>query len=105
MAGFADVQAALDRAIGPADIGFHRAFWRVLTRDQFVAKKVYNYPLVVVGDATSSNKVRALRGHLPFGDDTGTVGASMPRMPARMPAMPEADIELIEQWINQGCPA
>jgi hypothetical protein len=107
MVGFSDIQAVLDKAIGGANvnIGAHHAFWRGITRDQFVAKTVFTIAVVAVGDASSSNIIKALRGQVPFGNDVGTVGANLPRMPYGMAAMPEADINLIEGWINNGCPA
>jgi hypothetical protein len=39
----------LDTAIGGpgVNIGVHGAFWRGLTRDQFVAKQVLSLPLLV----------------------------------------------------------
>jgi hypothetical protein len=102
---YSQVQQALDRAInGMATIGAHGAFWRTLTRDQFVVKKVFGQQLLVVGDPANSNIVKAVRGQLPFGSDTGTVGATFRRMPAGLPAMTEPDIELIEVWIKNGCP-
>jgi len=98
------VRQALDRAVNGSNFGAHGAFWRTLTRDQFVMKKIFGKQLVAVGDAANSNLVRALRGTLPFGSDTGTAGASLRRMPAARPPMEEADIALIEQWIQAGCP-
>lgn len=54
-----------------ASIAAHCTFWRTLTRDEFVVKKVFGKQLVVVGDPANSNLVKALRGQLPFGSDTG----------------------------------
>ena len=41
----------LDTAIGGPDVGIgaHGAFWRGLTRDQFVAKRVFGQDVVQVG--------------------------------------------------------
>lgn len=102
---YLQVQQALDRAInGMASIGAHGTFWRTLTRDEFVVKKIFGKQLVLVGDPANSNVVKALRGLTPFGSDTGTAGATLRRMPAGLPAMADADILLIENWIKQGCP-
>ena len=101
---YTQIKGALDRAVNNANFGAHGAFWRALDRDGFVAKRVFGKQLLVVGDPSNSNIIKALRGIAPFGSDTGTVGASTRRMPAGLPAMPEADIALIEDWIRQGCP-
>src|SRR5262249_48533619 len=99
------VQQALDRAIqNMSTIGAHGPFWRTLTRDQFVVKKVFGKQVVTVGDPANSNLIKALRGLTPFGSDTGTSGATFRRMPAGLPPMPEEDITLIETWIANGCP-
>lgn len=101
---YSQVQQALDRAINDvANIGAHGAFWRTLTRDEFVVKKVFGKQLVVGGDPANSNILKALRGETPFGSDTGTSGAALRRMPAGLPPMREEDIALIETWIRNGC--
>lgn len=98
----------LDQGIGgpDVDIGAHRAFWRGLTRDEFVAKTVFGNALVVLGDGPASNLVRALKGEAPFGFDLPEApeGADFRRMPAGRPAVPTDSIAFIEQWINDGCP-
>jgi hypothetical protein len=104
MPTFQDVQQALDRSVGGVQIGAHGAFWRGLTRDQFIAKKVFGRPIVTMGNAAESNIIKALRGQAPFGADIGTPDATIPRMPAFLPPMPEEDINLIAQWIDQTCP-
>jgi hypothetical protein len=105
---YARVLAILDNAIGgpTAQIGVHGPFWRGLTRDQFVAKKVFGLKIVDVGNGPGSNLVRALRGEVPFGaDQPGTPPeAEFSRMPAGFPPVQAADITFIEQWINNGCP-
>ncbi len=99
----------LDAAIGGPDvnIAMHRAFWRGLSRDQFVAKKVLGLDLLVVGDGRASNLVKALRGEPPFGADLPEppTDARFSRMPTGMPPVPDADIDFIKQWIDAGCPA
>jgi photosystem II stability/assembly factor-like uncharacterized protein len=105
---FQQVREILDAAIGGPDveIGVHRAFWRGLTREEFVTKKVVNRPLLVVGDGAGSNLVRALAGEAPFGADLPEPpdGAIFSRMPAGMAAVAPESIAFIEQWIDDGCP-
>ena len=83
---FQRVCEILDEAVGgPGEsIGAHGAFWRGLTRDEFVAQSPVGRPLVVVGDGPASNLVRALKGQAPFGRDLipRPPGASIRRMPA-----------------------
>jgi Ferritin-like len=98
------VTQILDAAVGPGEFGAHGAFWRGQTRDQLVVKIVRGEQLLVVGNGRDSNLVRALRGQLPFGSDTGTAGADFPRMPADLAPVPDADIAVIEKWIDDGCP-
>lgn len=102
------VTQILDQAIGGpnVNIGVHRAFWRGLTREQFVTKKVFDLPLVTVSDGQHSNLVKALRGESPFGIDLPTPppDAEFSRMPAGLAAVAEEDIAFIQQWIDDGCP-
>ena len=65
----------LDDSIGGPDVGIaaHGAFWRRLKRDEFIATKVFNYDLVVVGDGASSNLVKALKGQAPFGKNLARI--------------------------------
>jgi len=97
----------LDEAIGGpnVNIGVHGAFWRGLTRDQFVAKKVFNRDLVVIGNGSVSNLVKALKGEAPFGADLPTPppGAQFSRMPAGLPPVSDANIAFIQTWIDDGC--
>jgi photosystem II stability/assembly factor-like uncharacterized protein len=106
--GFQRVIDILDESIGGPGVGIgrHGAFWRGLTRDQFVAKKVFGKALVVLGDGANSNLVLALKGLAPFGADQPDppAGATMSRMPVALDAVPAESISFIEQWINDGCP-
>lgn len=97
MTRFDHVKEILDAAVGGKNIHAHGPFWRGLSRDGFVAKVVFGEQLLVVGDAASSNLVKALRGLPPFD------GSDYPRMPAGMDPVPEPDIRFIEAWINEGC--
>ena len=98
----------LDNAIGGpnVNIGIHGAFWRGLTRDQFVARQVQGIPLVVVGDGAASNLIRALRGKSPFGDDLDPPqpNSRYDRMPSGLPPVAAVDIDFIQKWIDDGCP-
>lgn len=104
MKRFDRVKQILDEAIGDAAIGAHGAFWRPLDLPAFKAKKVYGKQLVVAGDVGKSNLILALRGESPFGADIGVAGATYPRMPARMPPVPNGKIDFIAQWVADGCP-
>jgi hypothetical protein len=100
MADFVRVLEILDNAIGGpgAHIGAHGAFWRGLTRDQFINKSVFGLKLIELGDGAHSNLVKALKGEEPFDDLT------FRRMPAGRPPVPAAQIAEIEDWINAGAP-
>lgn len=102
---FGQIIQILDAAVGPEPFGAHGPFWRGLTRDQFVVRIVRGEQLLIVGNGPESNLVKALRGQLPFGADTGAVGADFSRMPAggRDPVS-DANIAIIERWIDDGCP-
>jgi hypothetical protein len=108
MTRYDHILAILDQAIGgPAvNIGEHGAFWRDLTRDEFVQKRVIEIALVAVGNGADSNLVKALKGQSPFGDDLTVppAGAIYPRMPADLAPVADIDIAFIEKWINDGCP-
>jgi photosystem II stability/assembly factor-like uncharacterized protein len=106
--GLRRVIEILDEAIGGPQVGIgaHRTFWRGLTRDEFVAKKVFGKALVIVGDGANSNLVLALKGQSPFGADLPDppAGATISRMPAGRSPVPADSVAFIEQWINDGCP-
>jgi photosystem II stability/assembly factor-like uncharacterized protein len=104
---FQKVIEILDRSVGGPDVqvGFpHMAFWRGLSRDEFVAKTVFGLRLISLGNGPGSILVNALKGEAPFGADIGTPGADFNRMPSGMPAVPDDEIAFIEGWINDGCP-
>ena len=108
MTTFERVVQILDDAIGGANanIGVHGAFWRGKTRDQFVALKVLGKQLLVIGNGSQSNLIKALRGDAPFGSDLANppAGATIPRMPDGLPPVTAADIGFISGWIDAGCP-
>jgi hypothetical protein len=107
MNGFSQIQQILDTAVGGPDVVVtapHRAFWRNITRDEFVAYQFMELQIVTLNDGAGSNIVKALRGQAPFGDDIGTPDATIPRMPAGMDPVPDDQIAIIAQWIDAGCP-
>jgi hypothetical protein len=101
---FREVVNILDAAVsGPeTEVGPpHYAFWRKVTRDEFVATKLLGQPILVLGDGAHSNLILSLKGEPPFGSGPD---AELPRMPVGFNPMPDDSIRLIELWINDGCP-
>lgn len=107
-ARYRGVLEILDAAIGGpgANIGFHGAFWRGLSRDQFVVRKVYGRQLLVVGDGASSLLMHALKGIGLFGADLPQPPpeARYSRMPVGFPPVPDEQVAFVERWIDDGCP-
>jgi hypothetical protein len=104
---FQQVKEILDNSVGGANAGVagpHRAFWRNQNRDQLVAFKILGLPIVALGSGSDSNLIKALRGEEPFGQDIGTPGASIRRMPAGLDPVPPDQIAFISAWIDDGCP-
>ena len=107
---YADIVAMLDAAVGTHTVGAHGPFWRTLSRDQFVVFQAFgSIPLLATDaagnfDPEQSNFIKALQGKDPFGRDLGVPNARFPRMPARLPAMSDPDIEIIKNWISANCP-
>lgn len=104
MSSYQEIQNLLDRLVGGRAIGAHGAFWRNLTRDEFVNFRVFGYPLVVLRDSSQSNLIKALKGVAPFGSDTGASGGIFRRMPAGMTEASTEQIDFIAAWIDDGCP-
>lgn len=111
-ATYSTIQGILDKAIGGGGttIGSHGAFWRTLTRDQFVAHSVFGQKLIKQNsngsfDPDDSGLVKAVEARVPFGSDVGTSGAFFRRMPAGLTSMPPDDIKTIRDWITAKCPA
>lgn len=109
MKRFSEVKNILEEAVSEENIGAHGNFWRGKTREQFVAHKVFGNPLLVKKadgsfDENESNLVKALQGRSPFGSDIGVPGSTFRRMPAGLPPVPQEKLEIIRQWIKDGCP-
>src|SRR5688572_5138062 len=106
MSRFDQVKEILEQAVNGEVIGAHGNFWRNTTRDQLIAKKPFGRQLLIVGDGSGSNLVKALLGEAPFGADLPTPpsGAIFSRMPAGFPAVSTENIEFIRQWIDDECP-
>ena len=106
---FSAVKNILEEAVSGTDIGAHGNFWRDQSRDQFVAMSVFGRPLLSrradgTFDESESNLVKALEGRNPFGRDIGTPGATIRRMPAGLAPVAPDKVEVIRQWIRDGCP-
>jgi photosystem II stability/assembly factor-like uncharacterized protein len=102
---FQKVIQILDAAVGgpSVPVSFHGAFWREVSRNDFVTMKIFGLELISVGDGTGSMLVKALKGETPFGADTGNAEASFNRMPSGMAPVAANDIAFIQKWIDEGC--
>ena len=103
---FSQVKQLLDEAVNNANFGGpHGPFWRSQNRNEFVGFLVPvgggdpPEQLLIIGNASASNLIRALKGISPFGP-----GERFPQMPFGFDAMPPEKIAIIERWINDGCP-
>jgi photosystem II stability/assembly factor-like uncharacterized protein len=105
---FEHVIQILDDAIGGpgVNIAVHGAFWRHVTRDVFVARKVQGLDLLVLGNGAGSNLVKALKGESPFGQDLDNPppDARFDRMPSGLPPVSDDNIAFIQKWIDDRCP-
>lgn len=106
---FTAVKDILEESVSGEDIGAHGNFWRDLTRDRFVAFRVFGRPLLQrradgTFDENESNLVKALEGRTPFGSDIGTPSSVFRRMPAGLNPVAAEKVEVIRQWIRDGCP-
>ena len=109
--GFNRIREILDDAVQGQQIGAHGAFWRGITRDQFVAKSIFGRKLIFqrpdgTFDPDQSNLVRALEGSAPFGADLvpPPAGAIFNRMPDGFSPVSQSQIDEIRAWISAGCP-
>ena len=109
--GYSRVREILDIAVNGDSFGAHGAFWRSLSRDQFIVKVVRGQPLIArrsdgTFDPDESNLIKALEGRAPFGLNNvpPTPGAFLNRMPDGYPPLAQALIDEIRTWIGAGCP-
>lgn len=101
---YPDIQQILDEAIDGQDIGAHRAFWRQLTRDQFVEHRVFGCPIIFNDNGTfvgpRSPLVQILRGPIEC-----PVDRERPQMPVGFPPLAAEKVQIISDWIDAQCPA
>ncbi|MEO7689104.1 MAG: tyrosinase family protein [Sphingomonas sp.] len=111
--GYADVQEILRSAAGEkGGVGTLGAFWE-LPLSEFLGLNVMGLALVEpvqaggsccgksnasAGRGARSALVRGLRGQSPFD------GTQFPRLPWSGAKVSDTDIDLIEMWIDEGCP-
>ena len=92
---YRDIQKILNDAVENEDIGAHGAFWRRLSRDEFVDHPVSGCLLIHKWDGAMSNLVMILRGPTKCG----------PQMPAGgFPPVSEENIQTISDWIDNEAP-
>jgi hypothetical protein len=98
MKTFQDIQEILDELVDNRSFGAHGAFWRTLSRDEFVEHRVFGYQIIKLGNPSESNIIKALKGLPPFN------GVPFRSMPAGMDEATAIQIKTIEDWIENGCP-
>jgi hypothetical protein len=102
---YPDIQQILNDAVENENIGAHGAFWRTLDRDGFVARVVFDCPLIYKDPQSGmfvgkdSNLVKILRGPINCG------GNEQFQMPVAFLPVPEEKVKTIEDWIDAQCPA
>jgi hypothetical protein len=101
---FPDIQRILDEAVEGQDIGAHGPFWRDITRDEFVAKKVFGCQIIFSDNGTfngpRSPLVQILQAPIEC-----PVDRERPQMPVGFPFVPAERIQIISDWIDAQCPA
>ncbi len=115
ISSYVGVQKLLDDFVTnnniPIQFSPHGAFWRNMTRDQFVSGNIPNVPhpdtgepmkILIVNNSENSNIIMSLRGTpgTVFDPATGLIG----RMPPSGPFMPEPDVKRLAAWIDAGAP-
>lgn len=88
------IRIVLERVLGAAPLPFHIAFWRDRTRAEILETHVLGQRLIVEGQPEASPLIQALRG-----EASGPVRAYFGQVRADA-----HDLEVIEQWIREGCP-
>jgi len=108
---FADILRLLDALVPTNDQNIdsapHQAFWRGMTRDQFVSKTTDEWNvtgrLVTPGDPGKSNLFLALSGMSPF---DGSVAEQMPDTNQDFNARHATanELKMVETWIKANAP-
>lgn len=100
---FPDIQRILDEAVEGQHVGAHGPFWRDVTRDEFVAKRVFNCQIIFSENSTfvgpRSPLVQILQNAIEC-----PAGRSRPQMPFGFPALPAEKVQIISDWIDAQCP-
>src|ERR1051326_4590970 len=96
---FPDIQKILDDAVKGQDIDAHGPFWRDITRDEFVAKKVFGCQIIFSENGTFVGAKSPLVLILQNPIECPT-GMSRPQMPLGFPAMPPETGKIISDWID-----
>lgn len=100
---FPDIQKILDDAVEGQDIVAHGPFWRNVTRDEFVVKKVFGCSIIFTENnkfvGAQSPLVQILKGPIEC-----PAGKPRPQMPRGFPAVPPEKIQTISDWIDAQCP-
>jgi hypothetical protein len=101
---FPDIQRILDEAVEGQDIGAHGPFWRDVTRDEFVSKRVFGCQIIFSENGTfagpRSPLVQILLNPIECPADR-----ERPQMPVGFPAVPPEKVQTISDWIDAQCPA
>lgn len=101
---YADVQRILDDSVATAELPTHGAFWRELSRDQFVLHEVFRCRIILSENGlfvgAQSPLVRILRDAIECPS-----GRRRPLMPRGLPPVPEEKVQIISDWIDAQCPA
>ena len=101
---YPDIQKILDDAVEGQDIGAHGAFWRQLTRDQFVVKKVFGCS-IIFSENGKFNGPRSPLVQILKAPIECPVGRQRPQMPVGFPPVAPEKVQTISDWIDAQCPA
>ena len=94
---YSRVQDILREAVKNAPSnGPHSAFWELPEKD-FIAFQFRRCPIIVKGDGPGSNLITILKGPL---ENCNGSGRNYRRMPAGLPAVSPANIQIISAWID-----
>ena len=96
---YEQVKDILDQAAGtsPADYDGQGRFWTLPLSD-FLASTVFGVRMIHPGSSAASGLIAGLRGAPPFD------GSRFPALPWGGVPVQAADIDVIAEWIDDGCP-